>query len=85
MNQNGVVYTPDSNNSWIGAFRSGVESFPIVGPLVAGLISPSLTANYVKQIEGDVIDTRTGWQTEQRLFVAALVLLAILIYLKRKG
>ena len=85
MNEQGVFYTPDANNSWIGAFAQGVSSFPIIGGLIGSLISPSLTANYVKNIEGDVIDTRTGWVVEQRLVMVAVVLIVVLIYLKRKG
>lgn len=83
--QQGVFYTPDANNGWIGGFRQGVASVPIIGGLVASFISPSLTANYVKNIDGDVIDTREGWAVEQRLMVSAVVLFVILIYLKKRG
>lgn len=82
---NQVFYTPDSNNSWIGTFRQGVANFPIVGGLVAGLISPSMTANYVKNIDGRVIDTRSGWAIEQRLMVSAIVLIVVLILVRRSS
>jgi xanthine/uracil permease len=79
-----VFYTPDANNSWISTFRQGVANVPIIGGVVASFIGPSLTANYVKNIEGDVIDTRSGWTSEHRLMASSLVLIAILIYLRRK-
>jgi len=84
MGANEVFYTPDANNSWIGAFRSGVSSFPVIGGLVASLISPSMTANYVKNIEGDIVETRSGWVIEQRLLVSALALVVVLIYLRKR-
>jgi len=84
MNEPGVFYTPDSNNAWIGSFAQGVSQFPVVGGIVASFISPSLTANYVKNIEGDVYDTRSGWTVEQQLLITIVVLAIFYAILKRK-
>jgi hypothetical protein len=78
-----VFYTPDEQNAWIGSFAGSVSQFPVVGPLVASFITPSMTANYVKDIDGKVIDARSGWEVELALFKATVLLIALYIIIKR--
>lgn len=77
--------TPDSNNAWIGSIAQGVSTVPFVGGILAGFVSPSMTASYVKDIEGNVIDTRTGWQIEQRLLAVSVLLIVVIVIVSRRA
>lgn len=76
-------YTPDEDNAWIGAFASGVNSFPVVGPLISGLVPPSQNLNSIRCIPGDFHNETTGYRTEGWLILIAFVLLIIYLFTRK--
>lgn len=75
--------TPDEDNAWIGAFASGVNAFPVVGPLVAAFVPPSQNLNHVRCVPGNYYNETTGYKLEGVLIAVALVLMIIYLILKK--
>lgn len=76
-----VWLTRDADKNAIGdAFRSGVSSFPVIGPFVSGFVPDTMTKNVVRQCQGLTIDRRSSFALDYILLLF-IVLLLISYYL----
>jgi hypothetical protein len=76
-----VWLTRDADKNAIGdMFRSGVSSFPVVGPFVSGFVPDTMTKNVVRQCQGLTIDRRSSFALDYILLLF-IVLLLISYYL----
>jgi hypothetical protein len=76
-----VWLTRDADKNAIGdMFRSGVSSFPVIGPFVSGFVPDTMTKNVVRQCQGLTIDRRSSFALDYILLLF-IVLLLISYYL----
>lgn len=75
--------TPDEDNAWIGAFKQGVASFPVVGGLVAAFIPPSSNLNSIRCIPGKKYNETTGYTTTGYLLAAAVVVFVVYLFTRK--
>ena len=85
MNECGAVSYEENNMSgFVNSFAGAVSSFPVEGPIVAGLIQPTYSIRQLKCLPGNNYDMRTFYATENVLIVVTLLLMGIALFVSRK-
>ncbi len=79
-----ISYEENSMTGFANSFAGAVNSFPVVGSLVAGLVQPTYSIRQFRCLPGNTYDYRTFYSKENILAAIVFVLLLITIYFRRK-
>ena len=79
-----ISYEENSMSGFVNSFAGAVNSFPVVGSLVAGLVQPTYSIRQFRCVPGNTYDYRTFYAKENIAIVIIIVLMVLAIILKKR-